>query len=117
MNGVVHAVSNLVCFLVIEGALEWSDDDADEQVLLQLGHAETFNGGYRQLRIGSLAKDRDLLDDVRVVSQFVAYTVADVLGRIVDADRDREISSYGRKVRDGSVVPQVEHLRFHPWVT
>ena len=79
MYGVIDAVTNVVRFFVTKGAIEWSDDDADEQVLLTVSHAETLNGGSRQLRMRGLGNDRDFLDDVGAVSEFVAHSVAYVL--------------------------------------
>ena len=39
----------------------------------------TLNGGYWQLRMRRLGKDRNFFDDVGVVSEFVTYSVAYVL--------------------------------------
>jgi hypothetical protein len=108
--GVINAVTNVIRVFVAKGALKGSDDDADEQVLLTLAHTETFNGRSMQLRMCGLGEDRDLLDKVGVVSEFVAYSVADVLCRIVCVDRDGEVPAYGGKVRHRTVWRQIEHL-------
>jgi len=79
MNGVIDAVTKRICLFVTEGALKWPDGDSDKQVLLTVRHAETFNGSSGQIRMRSLGKDGDLLDDVGFVSKFISYTVTDVL--------------------------------------
>ena len=110
MNGVKDAVTNVVRLVVIERALKWSDDDADEHVFLTFSHAETLNCDSGQRRVRRLGENCDFLDDVGVIAEFVAYSVAYVLRRIMLVHGDGEVPSYGWKLRHGTVGRQVDHL-------
>jgi hypothetical protein len=98
MYGVIDTVTNAVRIVVTKGSLKWSDDDSDQQVLLPFSYAEALNSGAWQLRLCRLGKDRDFLDDVGAISEFITYSVAYVLRRIVLVHSDREVPSYGWKV-------------------
>jgi hypothetical protein len=90
-----------------------AEDDPDEQVLLVGGDAHAGSGGRRQVFIGGLAQDGDLLDGFRVRSESVTDPVAQVLSRVIGIDGYGQVTPDGWHGRHRGVGAQVSHLVGH----